>query len=664
MIPLERLDIVDITAGQIRENYILFEANSSEWRAQVANDWDFYMGNQLTVEQKAYLISVGQPPEANNKIMTAVEQVLANVASNAPMWDTVARGQMDDDFSWVVSAMLSKIWDDSTANRHFREAAEMFTVKGLTYFHVYPDWYADEGLGALRFIRLFTESMFVDPNVSQSDFSNASSMIYSDLHTKVNLAVQLPQYRQQIMDAAEDFYRNEIAGSNYSRDSIIKRGEMVDNTQPQLRKFVNWDKVMVPHVLLTDLTTGFWRVIPKDEYKTALKDEDFRDLLEREDIREEVTYKQKIREVLVVGDTKLYQEVLPIRDYPIGVACNKFVGNAMPIGDVRSAKSPQRMLNRTEALIIGHTSTLGGDQVLYEDGAIESSEISKLNIPRAAIRVNPGALQLKKIIRGTPAVVNSELYNQKARYEGDIQAIFGAFGFQQGNPKGGPGTVGEAQIIDEASSRKQNWKILPLYEAITHVAKVALQWMPYVYNQQRVLRLVNPYGINEKVNLNQMVYTDHAESVKKLFDTSSIDADVRVVIGSTRARSPLADMQRALALLQAGIYDRLEVIMGLTGGENKEALMNRLGEIQNLSGQVQQLEEQNKKQEGDLQTREREVYHSNMRAEIAEATKPLAKAVERLKSQMEVEMKLFKEKAALQLSENKSEINSSNGASV
>ena len=92
-----------------------------------------------------------------------------------------------------------------------------------------------------------------------------------------------------------------------------------------------------------------------------------------------------------------------------------------------------------------------------------------------------------------------------------------------------------------------------------------------------------------------MVYTDHAESVKKLFDTSSIDADVRVVIGSTRARSPLADMQRALALLQAGIYDRLEVIMGLTGGENKEALMNRLGEIQNLSGQVQQLEEQNKK---------------------------------------------------------------------
>ena len=39
-----------------------------------------------------------------------------------------------------------------------------------------------------------------------------------------------------------------------------------------------------------------------------------------------------------------------------------------------------------------------------------------------------------------------------------------------------------------------------------------------------------------------------------------------------------------------------------------------------------------KQLQGDMQTRERELFHSNMRAEIAEATKPVSKAVAEVKS--------------------------------
>ena len=113
--------------------------------------------------------------------------------------------------------------------------------------------------------------------------------------------------------------------------------------------------------------------------------------------------------------------------------------------------------------------------------------------------------------------------------------------------------------------------------------------------------------------------------------------DVKVVIGSTRAKSPMAELQKDLQLMNAGIYDRSEVIMNLHGDVDKQGLIQRHSEIAQLQQQVQSLSEQLKKVSGDLQTREREVFHANMRAEIAEATKPVAQAVSNVKAKAKLE---------------------------
>ena len=77
-ISLKKLDLPDVGYTEIRNEYTLYESSGEEWRYQIAEDEDFYLGNQLTDSQKEYLESVGQPPEANNKIRPAVETVLAN----------------------------------------------------------------------------------------------------------------------------------------------------------------------------------------------------------------------------------------------------------------------------------------------------------------------------------------------------------------------------------------------------------------------------------------------------------------------------------------------------------------------------------------------------------------------------------------------------------
>ena len=150
-------------------------------------------------------------------------------------------------------------------------------------------------------------------------------------------------------------------------------------------------------------------------------------------------------------------------------------------------------------------------------------------------------------------------------------------------------------------------------------------------------RVVNPDGNEQELMLNEPVIDDKSGAVIKMYDMQTARIDVKVVIGSTRAKSPAADLQRDLALLNAGIYDKTQVIMNMQGDIDKSALIKRHSEIQQLRGAVEQMDAELKQMRGDMQTREREIFHANMRAEIAEATKPVQQALSNVKANARLE---------------------------
>tara|TARA_R100000789_G_scaffold96334_1_gene97659 strand:- start:680 stop:1222 length:543 start_codon:yes stop_codon:yes gene_type:complete len=176
-----------------------------------------------------------------------------------------------------------------------------------------------------------------------------------------------------------------------------------------------------------------------------------------------------------------------------------------------------------------------------------------------------------------------------------------------------------------------------------------------------------PTGDEVEFTLNQPVIDDKTGAIMKIYDTSTARMDVRVVVGSTRAKSPMARLQKDLALLNVGIYDKTQVIMNLEGDIDKGSLIQRMGEISQLTSQVQMLAEENDKLKGDLQTREREVFHSTMRAKVAEATKPVTQAVSNLKSNAKLEEARQRDQtkqAADDISRVLSTVNSQPGAGV
>tara|TARA_R110002012_G_scaffold321907_2_gene552179 strand:- start:2345 stop:4375 length:2031 start_codon:yes stop_codon:yes gene_type:complete len=661
MISLKNIKLDEISASDINNEYILYQSSAEEHKFQMAEDEEFYLGIQLTQSQKDYLIGVGQPPEANNKIRPAVEQVLSNVAGSSPEWDVRPIGKTDSEVAFIYDKLLDKIWYDSDGDRHFRSIVKDYTVKGMGYMYVYPDWQAEQGRGGIKVKRVAPENIYVDPNSTDPFFRDAASIMLSDVSTKDAMKVMFPEHAKEIEDANEDYRDDEYATAKYNRDDIIRRTDVNDDGQPRVRRYIRWSKVNEEQILLTDKLTSRQKSFNKKEFDEFKNSERYKAYISENQVEEEKIYITKVRETFVIGDALIYDIVLPLEDYPIVPACNEHNGNPYPAGDVRHAKTPQRMLNRTEALLISHATSTASFKLIYEDGAIDPEELEKWFVPNAIIRANPSALREGKIKELSPPAISSQLYVEKQRYETDIETVFGAYKFQQGNPSGAVGTFGEARIMDEASSRKQNWKILPVYDMLTHVGKIVSKYVPYVYDKERVLRVMNPVGIEKELKINVPVINDYTLAIERMYDVTTAEVDIRVVIGSTRSKSPTADLSRDIQLLQAGIYDKTQVIMGLQGDVDKVSLMARMSEIEQLRAQNQQLSQQIQALSGDLQTRDRELFHSKMRAEVSEATKPVQQAVSNLRATAKNEERKQKEmtdQTAIDLADIRSTVNS------
>ena len=54
-INIKKLNLPDVDYTDVWHDYKLFQSSGEEWRYQMAEDEDFYLGNQLTDTQKEYL---------------------------------------------------------------------------------------------------------------------------------------------------------------------------------------------------------------------------------------------------------------------------------------------------------------------------------------------------------------------------------------------------------------------------------------------------------------------------------------------------------------------------------------------------------------------------------------------------------------------------------
>ena len=137
-------------------------------------------------------------------------------------------------------------------------------------------------------------------------------------------------------------------------------------------------------------------------------------------------------------------------------------------------------------------------------------------------------------------------------------------------------------------------------------------------------------------------------------DISRGNFDVVVVTGSTLPTNRYAQLELYMDAYKNGIIDKQEVLKK-TEVFDMEGVLERTGTVENLTKQLQQSQETIKKLQGDMQTREREVYHAKQRAELEKFKAGLDKT----SGQSKMAGKLFEKRLDDALGQVKSEVRKS-----
>ena len=337
------------------------------------------------------------------------------------------------------------------------------------------------------------------------------------------------------------------------------------------------------------------------------------DLMEQDMVRLVKINQTRIKMCVIMGDKYLYGRILPIEKYPIILIMNQHTRTPYPIGDVRMVKGMQEYINKTRSLIIAHATTSTNVKILVPSGSVDMREFEKKWAqPGVAIEVDmdQGAPQP---IQPTP--LPNELYQNENTAKNDIDHQLGLYELMMGNSQVAPHTYKATVSLDEFGQRKIRSKLMDIEAGLKRAGEVAIPMCQQLYKSEKLFRLINPNNSMSEFMINKRMVDDKSGEIKILNDIGVGAYDVIVVTGSTLPTNRYAQLELYMDAYKNGIIDRMEVLKK-TEVFDIEGVLQRTDMIQKLEQQLEQAQEQIKELSGDLQTREREVYHAKQKAEL------------------------------------------------
>jgi len=275
----------------------------------------------------------------------------------------------------------------------------------------------------------------------------------------------------------------------------------------------------------------------------------------------------------------------------------------------------QRLLNKLWSLALTHAQASAGLKLIVPMGSVDN--ISQLEQDWA----NPNAVIEVDSSQGephfpAPTPLASEFYKLIQSCEFYIDFTFGLPELMHGFADKAPDTVrGTERMLAQGAERPKS-KLRDIELSIRKLGQVVYGMSKGHYTFKKIFRLTQANNNVNEVMANY--YDDYSETVMDIQkDRHSIGQhDVSIEPGSTLPTSKWTEYQVYAEAYQMGLIDRVEVIKKNPEIFDKESLIQRMGEIQQLQSQVQQLTEQNKELQGDLQTAQRESVSDRKRVEV------------------------------------------------
>jgi hypothetical protein len=651
----------------------------SDWDTESRKDIDFYLGNHFSAEESDELSQRNQADIPMDRISSAIEKFKAVLTSRAPAFTITPREDSDVQVATLWRTIIGYIWQISDGDSQIKQAIHDYATTGIGYLYAYIDGQSDFGRGDVKFTYIDPFRVYTSPSSRDRWFSDSDGIILSTILTGEQVLNLYPELGDQtdpetgevipgiINDISGFSYDDEDYPASQNKNSItaFTPSDVKDKDYFEVKKYQileRFYKVKVPFYRLIDIQSQEESILSPDEYMEFA--EQNAEVLESGAFQVVEVLQNRVKVCATLGEIVLYESILNTDEYPIVPLPNVWTGTPYPKSDVSRARPMQRLLNKLWSLALSHAQASAGLKLLVPLGSVD--DVGQLEKDWA----NPNAVIEVDSSQGephypAPQPLAGEFYKLIQQSEFYIDFIFGLPEMMHGFAEKAPETVKGTERMIALGTERPKSKLRDIEFSMNRLGKIIYNLSKGHYTFQKIFRLAQPNNNITEVMANY--YTDISGAVLDMKkDRHFLDQhDIRIEPGSTMPSNKWAELNVYLEAYQMGIVDKFEVLKKNPEIFDKEGILMRTDEKQQMMQQIQALEEQLKTLQGDLQTAQRESVSDRKKVEVEKFKSRLsevssdAKADRRVqRNKLENEVKLEVEKLARDLERGSNEVSS------
>ena len=599
----------------------------SDWDTEARTDIDFFYGNHFTENEVDELELRNQASVPMDRVGPAVEKMKAMLTSRAPAFTVIPREDSDTKVAKLWRTVMSYIWEISDGNTHLKQAIHDHSTTGMGYLYAYIDTEADFGKGEVKFTCVDPFRVYVPSTSRDRWFNDADNIILSTILTGEQVLNLYPELGPQINEETgkeesliklispysdEDFpsSQNSNQQKTWTPDETRSLEYAYSERYQILERFY---KTKVPFYRVVNNSSGEEMILDESEFQKFLQDNP--GIFERGLAEFEQVLQTRVGIVCSIGEVVLYESILNSDLYPIVPLPNIYTGTPYPRSDISRARPMQRLLNKLWSLALSHAQASAGLKLIVPIGSVD--DVSQLEQDWA----NPNAVIEVDTSQGephfpSPTPLSGEFYRLIQSCEFYIDFTFGIPELMHGFSEKAPETVrGTERMLAQGSERPKS-KLRDIEFSLRKLGQVVYGLSKGHYTFKKIFRLTQANNNVNEIMANY--YDDYSETILDIAKERHFigQHDISIEPGSTLPTSKWAEFSVYLDAYKMGLVDRVEVIKKNPELFDKEGLINRMSEINQLKSQVEQLMAQNKDLQGDLQTARRESVSDRKRVEV------------------------------------------------
>jgi hypothetical protein len=400
---------------------------------------------------------------------------------------------------------------------------------------------------------------------------------------------------------------------------------MIENSQRMAAQGIQEKEMELISQARSEATIIKEQVMSEAQYLEFEKDKNFKkNIVDSIDF-----YENRIIKTCSVGDdTFLFEQTIPISEYPIIPISYMYTGTPFAMSAVTPLIGKQQEINKAHQIMLHNANLSSNLRWMYEEGSVPEDEWEKYSsAPGALLKYRPGFAPPTPI---QPAPINNAFFTVVQQGKTDAEYISGVPSAMMGFSQDQAETYRGLLANDEFGTRRlKAWMNSIVEPSLEHIGRVFKMMAQKHYNIEKVFRIVQPEGGNQEekeVRINVNLYNDYGKAIGKYKDYASARFDVRIIAGATLPLNRWALLEEYFRWYQSGLIDDV-AMLAETDIRNKEKILERKSMVSQMQGQLQSIQELVKEKDGTIETLQRQLVQAGIKMKVGDAGNEIRKDV-------------------------------------